>query len=158
MQKAVLFVILFGALAGYMMPSGRPVVPSADAVVSTSTGVPGESRVHRSDDGHFYVHAMVNRQLVRFLVDTGATGVVLTKIDADRVGIDVNPDNYEVVGSGASGPVQGEFVDIDSLELDGKRADNLRGIVADGLEVSLLGQSFLTRYQVQMNGDEMIIR
>jgi aspartyl protease family protein len=101
---------------------------------------------------------MVNRQLVRFLVDTGATGIVLTKIDADRVGIDVNPANYEVVGSGASGAVQGQFVDIDSLELDGKRADNIRGIVADGLEVSLLGQTFLTRYQVQMNGDEMVIR
>lgn len=158
MQKGVLFVIILGALFGFMVPSTRHGGPSADAVVRTSTGVPGESRIRRSDDGHFYVHAMVNRQLVRFLVDTGATGIVLTKIDADRVGIDVNPANYEVVGSGASGAVQGQFVDIDSLELDGKRADNIRGIVADGLEVSLLGQTFLTRYQVQMNGDEMVIR
>ena len=96
------------------------------------------------------------------VVGLGKLGAPLAAVLASKgnevLGIDVNPANYEVVGSGASGAVQGQFVDIDSLELDGKRADNIRGVVADGLEVSLLGQTFLTRYQVQMNGDEMVIR
>ena len=59
--------------------------------------------IERKSDGHFYADAMVNGQLVRFLVDTGATGVALTAKDARHVGIFFSPGEFTVVGKGASG-------------------------------------------------------
>ena len=79
------------------------------------------------------------------MVDTGATGVALTEGDARRLGIALDPANYQVVGSGASGAVYGQFVTLDSVSLDGKRVEQVSGAVLKGSEVSLLGQSFLSR-------------
>src|SRR5687768_6327358 len=78
------------------------------------------TELERSPSGHFYTHAKVNGELVRFLVDTGATGVALTVEDAKRVGIKVDPSSFEVVGEGASGLVRGQLVTLDSVEVEGK--------------------------------------
>ena len=115
--------------------------------------------MERSPSGHFYVHANVNGQLVHFIVDTGATTVALTEADAERVGIKFDPDNFDVIGSGASGAVSGAEIQIASVELDGKEVNNIRGVVIEGGEMSLLGQSYLSQLNnVQMSGDTMILR
>jgi aspartyl protease family protein len=168
MQKLAIFVVIIGALIGWMMPSGKstPATPEAAAAPQQAAllfedgpAVPRETRIERSENGHFHVHAMVNGQLVRFLVDTGATHVALTEEDAERVGIAINPGSYRVVGMGAGGPVTGQPIDIARVELDGKRVDRIRGAVIDGLEVSLLGQAYLSQMsEVVMAGDTMILR
>jgi aspartyl protease family protein len=64
-----------------------------------------------------------------------------------------------VVGSGASGPVRGQQVMIDSVSLDGKEVRTLRGAVLEGLDVSLLGQAYLSRItSVTISGEEMVLR
>jgi aspartyl protease family protein len=57
---------------------GYPVTTSANELVLTQSG-----------DGHFYVIGDVNGTAVKFLVDTGASDVVLSPADAKRLGIDV---------------------------------------------------------------------
>jgi len=57
---------------------GYPVMTSAKELVLT-----------QSDNGHFYVIGEVNGTRVKFLVDTGASDVVLSPDDAKRLGIDV---------------------------------------------------------------------
>jgi aspartyl protease family protein len=117
------------------------------------------TELERSPNGHFYVHAKVNGQLVRFLVDTGATDVALTVEDAERVGLDTNPDTFEVVGEGASGPVRGKEVTIDSVEVEGKLVNDLQGVILADSSLSLLGQAYLTRMgEVQMSGDIMLLK
>ena len=111
--------------------------------------VPSEPRkvteLERSSNGHFYTHAKVNGQLVRFLVDTGATDVALTVEDAQRAGLDVNPDTFEIVGEGASGPVRGKLIKIGSVEVEGKLVNDLNGVILADSNLSLLGQSYLNR-------------
>lgn len=143
----------------------RCMAPGAPAASGTPNRVitPSEPRkvteLERSPSGHFYTHAKVNGQLVRFLVDTGATGVALTLADAERVGIDVDPASFEIVGEGASGPVRGKLVMLDSVEVEGKLVNDVSGAVLEGSNLSLLGQSYLTRMgEVQMTGDYMILR
>ena len=117
------------------------------------------TELERSPSGHFYTHAKVNGELVRFLVDTGATGVALTVEDAERVGIKVDPSSFEVVGEGASGLVRGQLVILDSVEVEGKLVNDVRGAVLEGSNLSLLGQSYLTRMgEVQMTGDYMLLK
>jgi aspartyl protease family protein len=118
-----------------------------------------DTELTRSGGGHFYAHAKVNGELVRFIVDTGASGVALTQEDAERVGIKFDPSEFDVVAEGASGPVRGKRIMIDSVEVEGKLVNDVRGFILADSNLSLLGQSYLTRMgEVQMVGDTMILR
>jgi aspartyl protease family protein len=172
MLKPLVFVIILGAAIGFALPGSRQAAPAAAEAeaevpaggktrssVAAPAPVPVETRVERSGNGHFYVHATVNGELVRFVVDTGATGVALTIDDARRAGVDVSEGSFDVIGTGASGAVRGQLVRLDNITLDGKEATNVRGAVLEGLEVSLLGQSYLSRLRsVEMAGDTMVLR
>jgi aspartyl protease family protein len=92
-------------------------------------------------------------------VDTGADVVALTREDAERLGIQVDPSSFRVVGEGASGPVTGAPVRIESIEVDGKLVNDVEGLVLADSSLSLLGQSYLSRInEVRMTGDYMVLR
>jgi aspartyl protease family protein len=96
---------------------------------------------------------------VRFVVDTGASGVALTTADAQRAGLQFSPAEFEVIGSGASGPVSGKRVTLDRVTLGGKTVENVEGAILANSEMSLLGQSFLGRMgRIEIAGDRMTIR
>ncbi len=100
----------------------------------------------RSGDGHFYTSANIGAVQVNFLVDTGASMVALTADDAHSLGLHWSPDELTVVGRGANGDIQGKPVILESLSVGGFHAQNLRAvIIPEGLDVSLLGQSFLSK-------------
>ncbi len=141
---------------GAQAPEGPPTVErSADAA---GHAIPIPTRIRRSPNGHFFVNALVNGQPVRFLVDTGATTVALTVEDARRAGVAFDPASFEIVAQGASGPVRGQALHLSSVELDGKERLHVSALVIDGGDISLLGQSYLSRLSnVQMRGEEMIL-
>ena len=155
MIKPLLFVVAAGVAIGVAWPSGDQ---QSKAVVA-ETGEPRETVLEREANGHFYVDAKVNGELVHFIVDTGATGVALTEEDARRVGLAFSPSEFEYVGEGAAGPVRGKLVTIDTIEVDGKTVEDVSGAVLQGGDLSLLGQSYLSRMgEVQMRGDYMVLR
>ncbi len=175
MKGALILVVAVGLGIGLLLPREQAVVavptPAEEAPVKTvrtparatpaaaSAGWGGETRLRPAPNGHFFATAQVNGQPIRFIVDTGATTVALTVDDARRAGIAVDPSRFEVVGTGASGPVRGHPVTIQTISLDGKEARSLNGAVLEGLEVSLLGQTFLSRFdEVRISGGEMILR
>ena len=155
MQKALLVVIAAGAGIGYFLPTGEPPAPPVAAARTGETV--GETLLERSDNGHFYANVEVNGQLVRFLVDTGATSVALTLADAERIGIPFSRDEFETVGMGASGPVRGKDVLLDTVSLDGKQAREVKGAILEGSDISLLGQAYLGRFSVEMRDGRMRI-
>lgn len=173
MMRPLLAVVAIGAGIGLLIPTGEqapaePVAESRTEAAATATDAapePGwrppavETRLQRGASGHFYATAAVNGVDTEFIVDTGASTVALTQDDARRAGIAVDPSRFTIVASGASGPIQGQVVQIDRISLDGKEVTGLRALVLEGLEVSLLGQSYLSRISgVTMTGDEMILR
>ncbi|TMJ12900.1 MAG: TIGR02281 family clan AA aspartic protease [Alphaproteobacteria bacterium] len=152
MGKALFLVILIGAGIGFAMPGSRSA-PARAAVEAK------ETVLEASGNGHFYTHAQVNGELVRFLVDTGATDVALTTADAERLGIPFSPDQFEVVARGASGDVRGQRITIDKISVDGKEVTGIHGFVAEGLDISLLGQTYLSQISgVEMSRGTMILR
>jgi aspartyl protease family protein len=158
MLKPLVFMMAIGAAIGMMLP-GKPKPVPARAAVASATPGSFETLIERSDNGHFYVDATINDQLVHFVVDTGATGVALTTRDAERLGIPFSPGEFTVVGTGASGPVRGRLITLDSVSVGGKKVSEVRGAVIEGLQVSLLGQSYLSRINsVEMAGDHMRLR
>lgn len=172
MVRLVMIVAFVGLVIGALLPSGTPALTDAPAAEPRETliaappakqgaaAVTGPwTTLTRHANGHFFARALVNGQGVDFLVDTGASGVALTEADARRIGIPLDPANYAVIGSGASGEVRGQLVTLGSVALDGKRVEQVSGAVLEGAEISLLGQSFLSRMgRIEISGDRMIIR
>ena len=134
-----------------------PEVPRANEEPGWQSG--GKTTLTRDEDGHFYAEVRVDGRRVDMLVDTGASFIALTREDADAAGVDWREDDAIVVGKGASGPVRGVPVTIDEVELGDYRARDVQAaVIVDGLEVSLLGQSFLGQIDAMtIEGDRMIL-
>ena len=133
----------------------RPVASPATPRPSAS-GLAAQELV-RGTDGHFYADAQVNGAPVRFMVDTGATAVALTREDAQRAGLQLGPERSVVRGVG--GLVEVIPVTIDRIALGGLEARYIRAAVVEDLEVSLLGQSFLSQVSsVEIQGDRLVMR
>jgi aspartyl protease family protein len=166
MSKAAIAIVIGLAVAGAASrhrahadkETGEPPVAerSADAA---GHAIPIDTHVRRSPNGHFFVTALVNGQPVRFVVDTGATTVALTEEDALRAGVPFDRASFDVIGVGAAGPIRGQEMHLSSVELDGKERLHVQAVVLEGAEISLLGQSYLSRLNsVQMSGDQMTLR
>jgi aspartyl protease family protein len=171
MEKSFLLVIAVGAAIGLLLPSAHRTAPAAaprpPAARPAATGpapeaaprLAMETKLARMPNGHFYANAAVNGQPVRVVVDTGASTVALTVADAQRIGVPFSPNEFTVIGSGASGPVRGKGVTLDSVNVDGKEVRGVRAAVVEGLGASLLGQTYLSRItSVQMSGDTMTLK
>ena len=96
---------------------------------------------------------------VHFMVDTGATGIALSRDDARKAGLSVSVGMFDVVAEGASGDVKGEWVTLDSVKLGQEEAKQVPAVILDGGTRSLLGQSFLQHFSsVEIKGDRMYLR
>jgi aspartyl protease family protein len=162
--KFIIGTIAVGIAVGLMVPGPSAPPPVQPVTALAKPAPPAESSVdkviHRAGDGHFYVDAEVNGQIVHFLVDTGASSVVLTMADAKHVGLPFSSEQFTVIARGASGDVSGQIMKIGRVAIGRKEAFDVEGaVVADGLDVSLLGQSFLSRIgTLVIDGDKMVLR
>ena len=114
----------------------------------------------KSANGHFEVNGRVNGARVHFLVDTGASSVVLSKEDAERAGIDTSTLAYNVPISTANGRATAASVTIASLQIGDIQRENIRAMVTqEGLMTgSLLGMNFLqTLGGFSVRGDQLIM-
>lgn len=120
--------------------------------------IPDQIVLSREGDGHFYADIEVNHASLRFLVDTGATTVALTGEDARAIGLIWTEDELQPIARGASGPVYGKQVVIERMQVGNVQANNVpAAIVPKGLDVSLLGQTFLARIgSVNIRDNKMI--
>ena len=104
-------------------------------------------RLQRQDDGHFYADLIVNGAKTRFLIDTGATGVILSAADAAAAGINPSRLNYSGQAATANGVIQTAYVSIDKLRL-GNFIDFgfPASVTRSDIPVSLLGQTYLSQF------------
>ncbi|PTV94670.1 aspartyl protease family protein [Rhodobacter aestuarii] len=110
-------------------------------------------------DGHYYLTAEVNGTPIRFVVDTGASSIVLSRADAARVGLDTGSLAYIGQAQTANGTVATAPVRLDSVAIGPFSDSNVRAVVNRGeLTDSLLGMSYLTRFaKVEFDGNRMIL-
>lgn len=143
-QQALIWGLIFvGVIAGAGLWSDirQNIAPQQ------SLALGGRIEVPVAPDGHFYIVADLNGVSVRFVVDTGASDIVLTQRDAQRIGIDTSGLSYFGKANTANGSVATAPVRIDQLTLGGVTDKDIRAVVNGGaMEGSLLGMSYLSRF------------
>ena len=107
--------------------------------------------------GHFFADGMVNGGAVRFLLDTGASMVTLPASDAQRLGIDYRKGERSLMKT-ANGQVTVYRVRLDSVRVGAITVSGVEaGVLEAGLDVPLLGMSFLNRVDMKREGDLMML-
>lgn len=121
---------------------------------------PSEKVIRRAPNGMFYVSAAVNNQSVRFLIDTGATTIVLTSADAAAIGLDIGANDRTHLIRTAGGDARVAKVRLDSVNLGERKLKGLEAVVIDdGIGVSLLGQNALSQLNaMSIEGDRLTLR
>jgi aspartyl protease family protein len=99
-------------------------------------------------DGEFRIDATVNGTPVTFLVDTGASDVVLTLEDAERLGYDPEDLDFSNAYSTANGAVVGAPIAVPEITIGPIRMHDVAAAVNGApMPSSLLGVSFLDRLE-----------
>ena len=154
-RYAMAWVMIFlGAiLAVAVWEDVRDVVAPRQAALSGGT-----VSVPRGPDGHFHLTAQINGRDVDFLVDTGATDIVLSREDAVRVGL---PDDLPFLGTArtANGTTRIAFARVEEMSVGEVTLRDVAVSVNEGdLFKSLLGMAWLGQYgRIEIAGDRLIL-
>ena len=142
-QMGIWVLIFMGAIAviGMWPEIQRTITPRQSVVNGTTIVLP------RARDGHYYLTLDINNVPVEFVVDTGASQVVLTQDDAKRIGLNPSSLSYLGTASTANGTVRTAAVRLDTVSLGAITDTSVRAVVNDGqMFGSLLGMTYLSNF------------
>lgn len=138
--------LMYVAMERYLAP--------ASAVVQAD----GSLQIQRHRDGHFYADGSINGQVVRFMVDTGASAIAVTDALAQSAGL----EGGEVAQfRTANGTRLGRLVKAQRIQVGPLQVRNLTvgtGYTGRTAQDALLGQNFLRHFDVRIRDDVMVLR
>lgn len=139
----------------------RQTLRVGEAPVSLGGGAApqGSGRVVMTADsrGHFSPAGQINGRSVQFLVDTGATEVILSENEARRINLEF-AKGQRVTVSTANGQVNGHRIQLDSVRVGEAMIYGVSAIVLpQPMPAVLLGNSFLNRFQMQRTNDQLTL-
>lgn len=131
---------------------------SARAPVAVNKGAEPFPTIGRANDGLFYATGVAGSNNIRFLVDTGATHVLLSQADAKkikRLSLPAERGKMMTVG----GEVEVDWVVIDEISIEGVVLKGLKAAIPRrDMGLSLLGQAGLAQFdQIHIDGDELTL-
>lgn len=141
-------VAAFQRVRGELIPA--MAIPTGDHALTITA----------ADDGGFYVMGQVNGAAVRFAIDTGANGVVLSPADAARAGVDVDTLKFASPSETANGVGYVAPVTLSNLTVGQIKLANVPAAVDKApMTTSLLGMAFLKRLDsFEVKGERLTLR
>lgn len=129
--------------AGPVRASG-PAVSSGKEIVLTA-----------GTNGHFRTNGQINGKSIEFMVDTGASSIVISQGDADRLGLDYK-NAPQGLASTANGVAPFRLITLSSVRVGDVEVANVEAAVIPApMRGALLGNSFLMRFQMKRENDVM---
>jgi aspartyl protease family protein len=130
--------------AGPVKGSGEGLARSANEIVLTA-----------GSGGHFQTAGRINGKTVAFIVDTGATKVSMGQAEAERLGVDYK-SGVPGLADTANGRVPVYAVVLNSVRVGDVEVANVDALVLpSNMPNVLLGNSFLTRFQMKRENEVM---
>ncbi len=144
-QQGLAWLLLFvGVIAAYGMWGDIRSTITLQAKVDVQTGT---VEIPQSADGHYRLTLEINGNAIGFIVDTGASEIVLSKEDAKQAGFDVENLAYYGRAYTANGEVRTAPVILQEIRLGDMVDTGIAASVNGGqLDQSLLGMSYLQRF------------
>jgi aspartyl protease family protein len=145
MRMALAWGLIFlGVVAGFgLWTDVRTDIIPRQSVVADGARV----EVPRAFDGHYYLTLRLDGTPVDFVVDTGASDIVLSREDAARIGLDPQALAYTGVAMTANGQVRTARARVGEILLGGIADQDVMVSVTDGeMPGSLLGMAYLQRF------------
>lgn len=149
------FIFLGAIVAVGLWTDIRQTVTPRQSVMMDGARV----EVPQAVDGHFYLTMEVNGTPIRFVVDTGATDLVLSRQDAERAGIETERLIFSGRAFTANGMVETAPVSLDRIAI-GPTSDVNVSAVVNGADMqdSLLGMSYLQRFdRIEISGGRLVL-
>ena len=110
-----------------------------------------------SSGGHFMTSGGINGRAVRFMVDTGATSVAMSIAEAEHIGLKYRDGQRMFVGT-ANGAVPAYKVRLAEVRVGDVVVYDIEAMVVPAqMEFILLGNSFLTRFQMKRENETMTL-
>jgi len=160
--KGVKVVSTQGDQAVLEIAGKRHTLRVGDAPASVGSGGAGDAGGNRvvlsaGSGGHFFTQGQINGQSVQLVVDTGASVVSLSAADAQRIGL--NYQNGQPTRlSTANGVIPAWRVKLGSLRVGDVVVYDVDAVVSSGaMPYVLLGNSFLSRFQMTRTNDQMVL-
>lgn len=154
-QMALWGLIFIGVMAAYGLWGDvqREMVPRQAVISDTQIEVP------RAQDGHYYIDLKINGKAIEFVVDTGATSVVLTRDDARKAGISIDGLRFNSIANTANGKVRTARINLEDVALGEIKDQNIPAYVNDSeMFGSLLGMTYLSRFsKIEIAQDRLIL-
>ena len=130
----------------------------ASVQIAESMATDAEIVIPAGRNGHFLVTAEVEDVEILFLVDTGASQIILTVEDAERLGHNVEFLEFSDRFQTANGTIRGAPLQLTDLRIGDMEITDLRASVIQApMSISLLGMSFLSRLEGYEVGAEGLI-
>jgi aspartyl protease family protein len=121
----------------------RPVQQRREIVIPAGQG------------GHFTAAGSIRGHSVQFMVDTGATLVALGRNDAQRLGLDLSTATAGFINT-ANGQVMVHMVTLPEMHVGDVEVNDISAVVLPTpMPFVLLGNNFLTRFQMRRENDVM---
>ena len=155
-QQAAIWALIFvGVVGAYGLwdDISREVNPRQTLVDANTIAVP------RGFDGHYRLTLDINGTPVSFIVDTGASQVVLSQRDAALIGLDPAALTYSRSANTANGVVRTAPVVLDQVTLEGLTDRGVTAVVNGGeMDTSLLGMTYLGLYdRLEISNGELVL-
>jgi len=101
-----------------------------------------------AQDNHFYIILKINNKEVKFMIDTGASEVIIDKNLAREIGVDLQNLYYDKIFNTANGQVYGASINFEEVDISGVKFRNISASITESdLPVPLLGMSFLKKFK-----------
>jgi aspartyl protease family protein len=142
----VVMGLLYLGMTHYLKPKQVKVLANGDLVI------------HRSQDGHFYTTGTINGREAKFMVDTGASLVSVSEAFAQKALIRGGvPTTFKTANGDRPGyMVEGVAVSIGPVSLTNIKVGV--GLSGSDEHDALLGQSFLSQFDITMTKNQMVLR
>lgn len=157
LKMALSWVLIFGGLI-FLVTQWPAIRGALDPASPRTEGE--EMLLTAREDGHFYVRGTINGESVLFMVDTGATDIVLTMETAARAGFSPDTLRFDGMAQTANGSVRIAGVRLGELTIGDVTLRDMPASVNEGvLGTNLLGMRFLRMLKSwRVEGDTLILR